>query len=139
MKMLINLSFSLNLSPKRKTYLKTQTQPQVSIFRSLEMRFLSRKVLPFKKKIIDLFPELQLEVLSLKDEGALLLKGQTYLVYVGKIDLPSHLRGHPVQRVPLGVLISWFEVLWTDVDCTTRYLPVKNLICGSRSRLNPST
>ena len=60
------------------------------------------KVLPFKKKIIDLLPELQLEVLSLKDEGALLLKGQTYLVYVGKIDLPSHLRGHLSPKSSIG-------------------------------------
>ena len=59
-------------------------------------------MLPFKKKIIDLLPELQLEVLSLKDEGALLLKGQTYLVYVGKIDLPSHLRGHLSPKSSIG-------------------------------------
>lgn len=58
--------------------------------------------MPFKKKIINLLPDLQLEVLSLKDDGALLLKGQTYLVYVGKIDLPGHLRGHLSPKSSIG-------------------------------------
>lgn len=38
----------------------------------------------------------------MKGDGALLLKGQTYLVYVGKVDLPSHLRGHLSPKSSIG-------------------------------------
>ena len=98
----VDKSFLL-LETKRKTYENTNT-----VVASLDLPIagnaflVKEKVLPFKKKIIDLLPELQLEVLSLKDEGALLLKGQTYLVYVGKIDLPSHLRGHLSPKSSIG-------------------------------------
>ena len=101
MKMLIKI-YSLSISTKRKTYENTNTAASLDLPIAGNAFLVKEKVLPFKKKIIDLLPELQLEVLSLKDEGALLLKGQTYLVYVGKIDLPSHLRGHLSPKSSIG-------------------------------------
>jgi len=62
---------------------------------------LKERVLPFKKKMIDLLPELQLESSSL-DHDALLLKGQTYLCHVGRIRLPKGCRGHLSPKSSIG-------------------------------------
>eukprot|EP00939_MAST-03C_sp_MAST-3C-sp1_P003886 g3886.t1 len=61
------------------------------------------KVLPYKKKIIDLLPDLRLDEFSLAHgDGTLLLKGQTYLLYVGKVTLPKHCRGHLSPKSSIG-------------------------------------
>lgn len=52
--------------------------------------------------MLDLLPELRLDTLSLEDKGALLLKSQTYLIYVGKIRLPKGLRGHLSPKSSIG-------------------------------------
>ena len=60
MKMLINLSFSLN-ETKRKTYENTNTAASLDLPIAGNAFLVKEKVLPFKKKIIDLLPELQLK------------------------------------------------------------------------------
>jgi dCTP deaminase len=60
------------------------------------------KILPFRRKVADLLQELVLEERSLKGEGAVLLKGQTYLIHVGEIELPPDARGCLSAKSSIG-------------------------------------
>ena len=69
------------------------------------------KVLPFRKQVRQLVEELLLEDKALTGNGAVLLKGQTYLVYCGKVCLPEGCRGclspkSSIGRVDVMVLVS---------------------------------
>lgn len=62
------------------------------------------KVLPFRKQVRQLLEELVLEDKDLKSScnGAVLLKGQTYLVYCGKVRLPEGCRGCLSPKSSIG-------------------------------------
>jgi len=60
------------------------------------------KVLPFKKRVRELLPSLTLEEKPLSGNGAVLLKGQTYLVYWGKVVLPPGSRGCLSPKSSIG-------------------------------------
>lgn len=60
------------------------------------------KILPFRRKVADLLPELVLEERSLKGDGAVLLKGQTYLIHAGEIALPADTRGCLSSKSSIG-------------------------------------
>ncbi|KAJ1493681.1 2'-deoxycytidine 5'-triphosphate deaminase-domain-containing protein, partial [Baffinella frigidus] len=60
------------------------------------------KVLPFKKKVRELLAGLILEEKPLSGDGAVLLKGQTYLVYWGRIVLPKGSRGCLSPKSSIG-------------------------------------
>ena len=67
------------------------------------------KVLPFRKQVRQLLEELVLENKDLGDKGAVLLKGQTYLVYCGNVRLPAGCRGCLSPKSSVG-----------RVDCMVR-------------------
>ena len=58
--------------------------------------------LPFCQRVRSLLPEMTLETRSLAGEGAVLLKGQTYLVYIGRVDLPPGHRGCLSPKSSIG-------------------------------------
>lgn len=60
------------------------------------------KILPFRRKVADLLPELVLEERSLKGDGSVLLKGQTYLIHAGEIELPADCRGCLSSKSSIG-------------------------------------
>ena len=60
------------------------------------------KVLPFRKQVRQLIHELVLEEKNLEKSSAVLLKGQTYLVYCGKVRLPEGCRGCLSPKSSIG-------------------------------------
>ncbi len=60
------------------------------------------KVLPFRKQVRELIEDLVLEEKQLGSNGAVLLKGQTYLVYCGKVRLPEGCRGCLSPKSSIG-------------------------------------
>ena len=60
------------------------------------------KVLPFQKSVKDLLESLALEKCSLEGDGAMLLRGQTYLVHCGSISLPAGHRGLLSPKSSIG-------------------------------------
>ena len=62
------------------------------------------KVLPFRKQVRQLVEELVLEDkdLNASSNGAVLLKGQTYLVYCGRVRLPEGCRGCLSPKSSIG-------------------------------------
>eukprot|EP00041_Stephanoeca_diplocostata_P018795 m.397165 g.397165 ORF g.397165 m.397165 type:complete len:424 (+) comp21125_c0_seq3:240-1511(+) len=60
------------------------------------------KVLPFSRRVADLLPDLVLEERSLKGDGAVLLRGQTYLIHFGQIALPAGHRGCLSPKSSIG-------------------------------------
>jgi deoxycytidine triphosphate deaminase len=60
------------------------------------------KVLPFRKRVRELLPDLVLEERSLTGEGSVLLRGQTYLVFCGTVSLPAGHRGLLSPKSSIG-------------------------------------
>jgi deoxycytidine triphosphate deaminase len=60
------------------------------------------KVLPFQKCVRDLLENLALDECSLEGDGAMLLRGQTYLVHCGRVTLPATHRGLLSPKSSIG-------------------------------------
>lgn len=60
------------------------------------------KVLPFQKCVRDLLDNLALDECSLEGDGAMLLRGQTYLVHCGRVTLPATHRGLLSPKSSIG-------------------------------------
>lgn len=60
------------------------------------------KVLPFQKCVRELLVNLALDECSLEGDGAMLLRGQTYLVHCGSIALPATHRGLLSPKSSIG-------------------------------------
>ena len=60
------------------------------------------KVLPFHHRVVDLLHDLTLEKKRLAGDGVVLLKGQTYLVYCGTVDLPANMKGCLSPKSSIG-------------------------------------
>jgi dCTP deaminase len=58
--------------------------------------------LPFRQRVRALLPEMTLETRDLRGDGAVLLKGQTYLIYIGRVDLPPGHRGCLSPKSSIG-------------------------------------
>lgn len=59
-------------------------------------------MLPFQKRVRELIGDLALEERDLQGQGAVLLKGQTYLVYCGIVNLPKGARGCLSPKSSIG-------------------------------------
>jgi dCTP deaminase len=60
------------------------------------------KVLPHKRKVRDLAESLALQTVDLTGEGGILLRGQTYLAYCGKLKMPGLFRGSLSPKSSIG-------------------------------------
>jgi hypothetical protein len=60
------------------------------------------KVLPFRHRVVDLLHDLTLERKPLVGDGVVLLKGQTYLVYCGTVNLPPNTKGCLSPKSSIG-------------------------------------
>lgn len=83
--------------------LRSYVQPaSVDIPVSGSVFLVKEKVLPFSQKVSDLLPDLVLEEKSLKGDGVVLLRGQTYLVHCGQLALPEGHRGALSPKSSVG-------------------------------------
>mmetsp|Transcript_30877 Transcript_30877/g.92673 ORF Transcript_30877/g.92673 Transcript_30877/m.92673 type:complete len:453 (-) Transcript_30877:195-1553(-) len=83
--------------------LKEYVQPaSIDLPVSGSIFLVKEKVLPFCRRVADLLSELVLEERSLKGDGAVLLRGQTYLVHFGKISLPAGHSGSLSPKSSIG-------------------------------------
>jgi len=62
------------------------------------------RVLPYGKKLRELLPSLEIMRINLssQENGAILLKGQTYLAYCGRVKMPAECRGSLSPKSSIG-------------------------------------
>ena len=65
------------------------------------VHLVKEKILPFQQSVASLLPSITVEKRALVDD-VVLLKGQTYLMYCGRVSLPPNCRGSLSPKSSIG-------------------------------------
>jgi deoxycytidine triphosphate deaminase len=98
-KLVANHAFAFNFSDDLDSYVQPAS---IDLPLPKQAWLVKEKVLPFQKRVSELLESLALEECSLEGDGAMLLRGQTYLVHCGSVSLPAGHRGLLSPKSSIG-------------------------------------